>query len=612
MNSLILQKLADCARSTARLFEKSKLNKIITAVHEKFSGWWKDSKFVALFKKESGQDGLFTKISYFPISFFETVRKSIGKWLTEKIENSFFVDIAKTYVNNVLAMNTRFFGCMLLAAVIINNTLTRNLGILDFAFAIISVLAVIFNYNVTDFFDGSKIVGFLKKMFGIECQISDIYKKQHIGSTKSLVISVLFGIGVGCLPAKISILFFAGIIGFVTVMSNPIVGVFAAVAAAPFVPTMILAGVCILTTLSFIVKAVTHADFTWRRDGIGIGLFLILLLASSLFSFAPVKSLMVWSMYLVFAGFFFVIINVVRTKEQVISLLRVFVIAGAIVAIYGVLQYVFGWNTSNAWIDEDMFEEATMRAYSTMENPNVLGEYLLLLIPFAALFVLKQENTKLQKITYGSIFLISCLCMVFTQSRGCWLGLLLSLAIFITFYNGKLWTLVPFILLALPFFMPEAMVDRMMSVGNMEDSSTSYRVFIWKGSFRMLSDFWIGGIGMGEGAFRSVYPLYSYSGIIAPHAHNTFLQLVVEGGIGVLAVFLYMMIKFLKKIASVFSSVNKNSNDGLCALAIGSGVCGFLLQSMFDYTFYNYRMMAMFFMVLGIGIVLRTCKGEEK
>ena len=125
------------------------------------------------------------------------------------------------------------------------------------------------------------------------------------------------------------------------------------------------------------------------------------------------------------------------------------------------------------------------------------------------------------------------------------------------------------------------MIERMMSVGNLEDSSTSYRVFIWKGTFRMLRDFWIGGIGMGEGAFRSVYPVYSYIGIIAPHAHNTFLQLLVEGGIGTLLVFLGMMVSFFRKISGVFKKYAKNGAECLSILAIGSGVGGFLLQSMF-------------------------------
>jgi O-antigen ligase len=247
-----------------------------------------------------------------------------------------------------------------------------------------------------------------------------------------------------------------------------------------------------------------------------------------------------------------------------------------------------------------------------MENPNVLGEFLLLMIPLSAVFMLKEKFTKLSKYFFTVAFLAGCLCMLLTQSRGCWLGLILCTALFVTFYNGKLWTLIPFVILALPFVMPEAMVARMMSVGNMEDSSTSYRVFIWRGTFKMLKDFWLGGIGMGEGAFRLVYPLYSYNGIIAPHSHNTFLQLLVEGGIGALLIFITIMAVFIKKISVSFSTAKKGSYIGLLALAIVSGVIGFLLQSMFDYTFYNYRMMAMFFMIIAIGMSFKYIEEDAE
>jgi len=388
----------------------------------------------------------------------------------------------------------------------------------------------------------------------------------------------------------------------------PLAGVFASVFAAPFVPTMVLAALCIFTFLALVIKSIIIKDFKWRFDGLGNALvvFLMFMFISCVLSFTPVKSLMVWAMYFVFVGFYFVIINLVKNKEQLVSVLKVFVIAGLIVSLYGVMQYAFGWTSSeNAWIDTEMFEEAVARVDSTMENPNVLGEFLLLYLPLSAVFMLREKSGKLSKILYGGAFLVGLLCMVLTQSRGCWLGLILAIAVFISFYNGKLWGLLPLAFVALPFVMPETMIARFMSVGNMEDTSTSYRVYIWLGTFKMLKDFWLGGIGMGEGAFGSVYPLYSYSAIVAPHSHNTFLQLLVEGGIAALLIFITIMAVFLKKLSVTFRETKKGGMINLLVLAIGSGVVGFLLQSMFDYTFYNYRMMAMFFMIIALGMSFR-------
>ncbi len=609
MNSMIISLVVSFFGKLTSLFKESGLFKIISAVQNWFSKVWEKSGIISFFKKEP-EKNLFYKVINFPIGIFEFFNRKIGGWALKRIETSFILDLARTFMNNILALNTKFLGCLILGVMLVKIITSFSIPIV--CIGVFGVLLLLTDYNITDFFDSSNVVGFCMKTAGFDTKISGCYKKEYAGTKKALILALLAGLVAGVLPPILGALLIVGVTGIITVMSYPIVGVFGAIVAAPFVPTMILAGICLLTTMSFFVKAIITPDFKWRKDGIGIGFFLAILFASSLFSFSPVKSLMVWAMYLVFAGFFFVMINTIRTKEQVYALLRVFVLAGAVVALYGILQYIFGWNTSNAWIDEEMFEEATMRAYSTMENPNVLGEYLLLLIPLAAIFALKKESSILERVAYAGVFLLGGLCMIFTQSRGCWLGLILAAAIFVTFYNGKLWALAPIVLLALPFVIPETMIDRMMSVGDLQDSSTSYRVFIWKGTFRMLRDFWIGGIGMGEGAFRTVYPVYSYIGIIAPHAHNTFLQLVVEGGVGTLAIFLGMMVSFLRKIGNVFKTSVKNSIDNISALAIGSGVCGFLLQSMFDYTFYNYRMMAMFFMFLALGISLKACKGEEK
>ena len=133
----------------------------------------------------------------------------------------------------------------------------------------------------------------------------------------------------------------------------------------------------------------------------------------------------------------------------------------------------------------------------------------------------------------------------------------------------------------------------------------SYRVFIWMGTMGMLRHYLAGGIGMGEAAFNQVYPFFSYNAIIAPHAHNTFLQLLVEGGIPALAIFIAVIVAYLRTSHKCYSFRNKKSRNSAMVLALSSGVCGFLFQSLFDYTFYNYRVMCIFFMVLAMGIALK-------
>lgn len=618
MNSVILSSISAFCKKTADVFKKSAVAGILTAIYTFFSNSWKNSCIMNFLRKNGEnkilENSFLYKTVYMPFKFAEKIAVKLRAWITKEIKNSVILGAYRDFVHSALALNTRFYGLIFLSALAARSILSDNVSWIYVAVAFAAAVFAWTDTDVTAILSDSKIFRLCLSFVGFENISLDIYKKKSVNTVSARITAILCGAAIGVLSVKSALLSLAlpiGITGVGIVMMYPVSGIFFALFAAPFVPTMLLAGLCVLTFCAMAVKALSEKNFRFKLDGVGVGLgfFLLFMFISSVFSFSAFKSLMVWGMYLIFVGFYFVIINTVETKQQLYAILKVFVIACALVSLYGVLQYVFGWNTSNAWIDENMFEEATMRAYSTMENPNVLGELLLLSIPLTAVFMIKAEKMR-EKLFYIAVFLISVLCMVFTQSRGCWLGLMLCAVVFVTFYNGKLWGLLPIVLLILPFVIPETMVDRMMSVGNLEDSSTSYRVFIWLGTLEMLKDFWLGGIGMGEGAFRTVYPIYSYNAIIAPHSHNTFLQLWVEGGICALITFIVIMIVFIKKTSDIYRKNEKNSFDRLLSLAIGSGVIGFLLQSMFDYTFYNYRMMAMFFMVIALCVSIGYAKDK--
>ncbi len=622
MNSLILSSVwAFCLRIW-EWFKVSAIGRAFFYVCSAVSKSWHNSSIMTFMRRderEYADKSAVVRILKCPFTFLDFLKRKIGAFINENIKASFLCRWAKVYINNFTAINTRFFGIMLACtgSVYTALKLARGQGIVitEIAATALGVIMLLKNYNVMRFINNSAIVNFLKGCAGYKGLDLEAYSEKETHGVTRLILAaavgVITGAGLGLAGFLGALIPFA-VFGLLLVMYAPVTGVFAALFAAPFLPTMILAGLCMWTLLSLAIKAVTHEDFKWRFDMVGAGILLLLavLLVSSVMSFNPAGSLKVWAMYLVFLTFYFVVINSVRNKAQLEGLLKLFVISGALVALYGIAQYLFGWTTTNAWIDEGMFADSTMRVYSTLGNPNVLGEYLLLVLPVAAAWFLKFNKNDWSKWAYAAMFAVLALCLVLTQSRGCWIGFLLSVCVFVTFYNGKLWGLIPIALCIIPFVIPQTMVDRFMSIGNMGDSSTSYRVYIWLGTLGMLKHYWLGGIGMGEAAFNEVYPFFSYNAIQAPHSHNLYLQLTVEAGVAALIVFLVIMIVFIKKLSLVYKPLERRSTQTLMPLAIGSGVIGFLAQSMFDYTFYNYRVMAVFFMVLALGMCFAHFKKE--
>ncbi|MGL4790623.1 MAG: O-antigen ligase family protein, partial [Anaerotignaceae bacterium] len=301
-----------------------------------------------------------------------------------------------------------------------------------------------------------------------------------------------------------------------------------------------------------------------------------------------------------FMLFSIVVINSITTKLQVKGLVFFMTGAGVLVSLYGFYQYMFQSKFGGTWVDVDMFE-GLFRVYSTFANPNVLGEYLLLIIPIAVagFFISKPLIVKLFYMGATGVMMI---CLILTYSRGCYIGILVAAAVFLVLLDKRFIFLGLLGLILLPFILPETILNRFMSIGNMEDSSTSYRVYIWMGTIAMLKDYWLSGIGPGEAAYNMIYPIYAYNGIAAPHSHNLFLQIICDSGIIGIFTFACVVYQYFK---ALFCSYLQTKNKTQRILTIGgmSAIVGFLVQSLFDYTFYNYRVTLLFWAVIGLGIV---------
>ena len=371
---------------------------------------------------------------------------------------------------------------------------------------------------------------------------------------------------------------------------------------APFLPTMAVLGLAAIGYACVALRLVRERDrpLAWSPINRYIILYAAIYLAGTFFSVDLEGSLNPGLLRVAFILFAVVLGNAVSNRRQLDTLIFLMVLAGTAVAAYGILQYIFRWGyQSAAWVDSDMFSGIEFRVPSTLENPNMLGQYFLLAIPLGGAKLLSSRE-------WGArIFYLCCcglmaLCMILTFSRGAWLGLLFAGAVFFVFLNPRLMLLAPFALIALYFILPDTVISRFTSIGDLSDDSTSYRLYIWLGTLAMLKDYWLCGIGPGEDAFNMVYPAYSYNAITAPHSHNLFLQIVCDAGITALVVFILLLFVYFRMLCSALSR-EKDWTSRMLQIAFTSGACGFMVQAMTDYSFYNYRVMFLFFVFLALG-----------
>ncbi len=308
---------------------------------------------------------------------------------------------------------------------------------------------------------------------------------------------------------------------------------------------------------------------------------------------------------------FFLALNLLRTKDMIKHAARALALSGVICAMFGIAESVLGM-ASLDWLDIEMFSSIKGRAVSFFENPNVLGTYLCICAPLS--LAVMSFSLEVKKTRWFIGFCAIIVCSVLTWSRGAWIGIIVSVLVMLA-TTRHFFVTVFSVALCLPFaayIIPSSVTERFVSIGDLADSSTAYRMNIWRGCFDMAHEYGFGGIGVGEDAFNRMYPQFAIAGTdAAQHAHSLWLQILIMLGICGFILFAVMLFFFAQR---AFSGLKVDSDKDMRYLlaACFSGVVGILVCGLFDYSWYNYRVYFVFFAVMGLACACeRSCSKAE-
>jgi len=276
-----------------------------------------------------------------------------------------------------------------------------------------------------------------------------------------------------------------------------------------------------------------------------------------------------------------------------------------------VVQRVLGVEADASLTDLNLNEEMPGRVFSTLGNPNNFAEFLVLFMPFAFAFALNKKKAT-GKSTYVAGMLLPLVAILLTYSRSGWIALAIAVAIFVALYDKKLIPVFIVVgILAIPFI-PQNILNRILTIGNLEDTSSSYRVDIWTGCLDMLKDYWFTGVGLGTGGFAEIYPAYGVGeSYVAPHSHMHFMEMLCE--LGVLGFVSYVCMTFtLIKRSFVAASNKVPSAVRNYAIASAASMTGIVLIGCFEYCWFYPRVMFAFFVCAGVGMAAYKCAKQTK
>lgn len=629
-DSLILGMLWNIYRRLLIYYDNSGLYRLMQRMGRDFTRLASGSSILGFFGREWNIEGSWKKSRIFkililPLRLLKYASDKLSDGTNRIVGGSKALNGIRLLLESLYDMSSRVYGLLLLAMAITHGLLDfaagfgdllgGTSGVIRLALFLLGTMLVLINRPVGSLVKGSLVGGLIYDFFTVSGNIP--FKETEASAKKcaaaykgfeitAVAVGAILGVLAYFLPPMSFVLVAGGIAGSILVLWRYEIGVFAAVAAIPLAPTMALLGLILITAVAYVIRLFMDKSMKFRVNILDyfVVLFAIVLLYSSISSYTPGNSTFALLIHMAFIVFYFVLVNTVKTRQQLYTLIALLVISTTITSLYGLYQLKTVGATSEAWVDTTLFEDIKARVGSTFENPNVLGEYLVLIIPVAVAMLWGQKGWFSRLMTLG-LAAIMLVCLVYTYSRGAYIGLMLAFAMFAVLRDRRFVILGVIGLIMLPFVLPPSVINRFTSIGNLSDTSSSYRISVWLGSLKLAKDYWLSGIGLGLEPFKLIYPKYSLNAAYAHHSHNIYIQLLIETGITGFMMFLAMMVVYYKTLLAGFFRA-KDSFTSTFMIAIASGMVGYLAQGMVENIWYNNRVLMTFWVMLAFGMVAKA------
>ncbi len=228
-------------------------------------------------------------------------------------------------------------------------------------------------------------------------------------------------------------------------------------------------------------------------------------------------------------------------EELLDNFVHVLIGSTVIIALLGIVQYVFQVDTTR-FMQKDGSE---YRIISIFSNPNALGAYFNMVLAFLIALFLFSKGWR-HKLFYFSLITPIVIGLVLTFSRGAWIAFAVMLIFLIAIYARKwLLALIP-IIIALPFIMPDSVINRFMNLFDPEYyrlSSEYGRISFWRDAIEKTLHKPI--FGQGLGTYGDSVPL-RHNIPFSTWVDNHYLKLGAEIGIfGLVAAIAILVILLL-------------------------------------------------------------------
>jgi O-antigen ligase len=237
------------------------------------------------------------------------------------------------------------------------------------------------------------------------------------------------------------------------------------------------------------------------------------------------------------------------------------------------------------------------------------GGILMIAALMISSLVFHQNTPKKLKIT-AAIFLIPVLIsLLFTFTRGSWLGFLAGSAVISFSRSKKIFIVLMLLVILIIMLAPPEFEDRIFSIVNPSHPANVERVQMWKTGWKIFLDYPV--FGIGDIGIEDSYLKYGPPGAEpAGHLHNNYITWLVKLGIVGLVIVLTM---FIKIFTFEWKTARKNKENWLVnsiALGAASALIGFSVNGLVEWNFGDTEVIMFLWVTVGFALAASNVGGK--
>ncbi len=391
-----------------------------------------------------------------------------------------------------------------------------------------------------------------------------------------------------------------------------------------FISTMKITFIQVLVIIAASLYLLTEGRYKLVKSGLNYPVIAFIIACTiSLLSSIDIY-ISVYSLFniILLAGLYVLVSDVVREREQIRKIMVSLIFVSGLISIYSLGQY----------LGIDLLNLKVVRSGSIsgpFENRNVLASFLVFTMPVSAGFLFEKISKKL-KIMVGLVGIITLIALIYTRTRGAWVGFIGAMAFFVSaklmaeggmkkilksLFTKKSLLIIFLMAICLGLLIRydynrkrHSFTRKFLSIANLKNPATRHRFVMWRTGIDIIKEHPL--LGTGMGTFKKIHPKYQgkyletkkygrFKGL-SKFIHNDYLEITANTGILGLGTFLWLIVILYWTGLKRLKQINESKYSPNLLIIILSSLTAVLIHSFFHYSFYLPTTSMLFWLWLGL------------